>query len=355
MRTPVTSLRMMIVLLLCLFGLEPVFGLTSRVTSVSLNGGRLTMLLDAPPVVSTDRYRRGGTYYLIISFKGTILAGRARVLQDNRGDGATVDIAQFELHPDVVHVVIKSSFKVASPARAVKLAARSYALHMSLTGNRKPRVFIDVGHGGYDPGGTGPDGLPESFVNLSVAKKVAVLLKNAGFSVTLDRSRNRFVSLRARVSMADRSGADLFLGLYCNASPSSAVHGTTTYYYHSNSYKFARYLQDHVVQSLGLANDGVVKDNLYVIRHTSKSMIDVLIEYAYITNAHEETLLSSPWFRGRIAGALASAVIGYFGKQAKKSTPSSRSAAARRGPPVDLPVLFPPLEGHSSTALLGPK
>lgn len=178
------------------------------------------------------------------------------------------------------------------------------------------KVFLDVGHGGYDPGGTGPDGLPESFVNLQVAKKTERILRSEGIVVELDRSANRFVSLSRRVTLANASGADLFVGLYCNASSDPAVHGTTTYYYHANSYKLARYLEDTVARRLGLSNDGVMRDSLYVIRYTTTHMPDVLIEYAYISNRHEEHLLAEPAFRTRIAASIAKAISGYLAGEA---------------------------------------
>lgn len=209
----------------------------------------------------------------------------------------------------------------ANPAIGASAPAETVSFHSS----HGFKVFLDVGHGGYDPGGTGPDGLPESFVNLEVAKQVAQILRRDGIAVELDRNANRFVSLSERVALADESGAGLFVGLYCNASSDRSVHGTTTYYYHPDSYEFARFLEDRVASHLGLSNDGVVRDNLYVIKYTTTRMPDVLIEYAYISNLHEEHLLSQPAFRGRIADAVAGAIAGYFA-QKKVTEPVSSLA-----------------------------
>lgn len=200
-------------------------------------------------------------------------------------------------------------------------------------------VFLDVGHGGFDPGGTGPDGLPESFVNLSVAMRLAKILRSDGIAVVMDRTINTFVSLPERVSLADESGADLFLGLYCNASADRAIHGTTTYYYHKNAYGFARYLETQVSRSLDLSDDGVVPDNLYVIRYTTQRMPDVLIEYAYISNYHEESLLANPAFRERIAVAIAGAITSYF----------ALPTAPPEVPPAPAGIA-PPIPGNGATA-----
>src|SRR5207253_7187184 len=44
-------------------------------------------------------------------------------------------------------------------------------------------VVIDAGHGGRDPGKIGPNGLAEKTVTLTVANKLAALLKEAGYEV----------------------------------------------------------------------------------------------------------------------------------------------------------------------------
>jgi hypothetical protein len=143
-------------------------------------------------------------------------------------------------------------------------------------------VFLDVGHGGYDPGGVGPDGLPESFVNLAVADKLASELRDKGIG---------------------------------------AKH-------------FAQVLENDVAKEIGLSNDGVMKDDLYVIKNTKSSMPDVLIEYAYISNLHEEKLLSNSAFLDRIAGAAARAIERYFAVQTPGTfvhavSPEEKSSLAR--------------------------
>ena len=168
-----------------------------------------------------------------------------------------------------------------------------------------------MGHGGYDPGGTGPAGLPESFVNLDVAQRVATILKAHGFTVAMDRATDQFVSLPNRVKSAEASHCQLFVGLYCNASRNRSLHGTTTYYYHPVAKKFAWYLCNVVARDLGLADNGAVFDNLYVIKHTPNTFPAVIIEYAYISNFHEEALLADHHFRDKIAQAVAQAIMTY--------------------------------------------
>ena len=171
-------------------------------------------------------------------------------------------------------------------------------------------VFIDAGHGGGDPGGIGPMGLPESFVNLSIALKLKKFLEAKGIKTEIDRTSNINLSLQERAEEANRSGANLFIGLYCNSTVVPYLYGTTSYYFHPGSYRFAEYLNSYISSTLNLKNDGIKKDDLYVLRFTR--MPAVVIEYAYISNPYEEGLLGSSTFRRLIANGIANAVYKYF-------------------------------------------
>lgn len=300
------------VVVLLLVATMQLFALTHKITAVTANNASIAIEMLGKPAFKTDSFSRGGESYYILSFSNSILLGSPRLLHVLPEESATVIAAQFTVHPDVVHIVVRDHRKANYHVYTQHQKGDRYLIGLDFRERPRLKVFLDVGHGGYDPGGTGPEGLPESFVNLSVAKKLASILRSEGVGVELDRTGDTFVSLARRVALANESKANLFLGLYCNASKDHAIHGTTTYYYHPNAYAFARYLEKHVSQNLGLKNDGVEHDNLYVIRHTTTRIPDVLIEYAYISNPHEEQLLASPAFRDRIAAAIANAITGYF-------------------------------------------
>ncbi len=308
----------------------------NEITSLSVNEGSISVELAGAPAIETNTFTQGEERFFVVSFHDAVLLGKPVQLQVPGYGSPKVEITQFTLRPDVVHVVVHSFETMSVPVETLREGSDRYRVSLAFRPPLHLKVFLDVGHGGYDPGGTGPDGLPESFVNLAVAKHLAQLLRSEGVEVRLDRSDNSYVSLPRRVSLANESGTDLFLGLYCNASRDRSIQGTTTYYYHHNSYDFARYLQNHVATGLGLSNDGVREDNLYVLRHTTASIPDVLIEYAYISNHREEQLLSQPDFRDRIATALANAVTDYFAPKAANplQPESSNSSGTRVGDTV---------------------
>ncbi|MDD5098008.1 MAG: N-acetylmuramoyl-L-alanine amidase, partial [Candidatus Omnitrophica bacterium] len=92
------------------------------------------------------------------------------------------------------------------------------------------KVVIDAGHGGNDPGAIGRGGLREKDVNLDVAKRLSVLLQEAGVQTVLSRPSDRFVPLSIRVDLANKSGADLFISIHSNANPSRSLSGFEVYY-----------------------------------------------------------------------------------------------------------------------------
>jgi len=92
------------------------------------------------------------------------------------------------------------------------------------------KVVIDSGHGGNDPGAIGRSGLREKDVNLDIAKRLSNLLRAEGVQTVLTRSSDRFIPLSSRVSIANNSGADLFISVHSNAARSRSVSGFEVYY-----------------------------------------------------------------------------------------------------------------------------
>jgi N-acetylmuramoyl-L-alanine amidase len=92
------------------------------------------------------------------------------------------------------------------------------------------KVVIDSGHGGNDPGAIGRNGLREKDVNLDIAKRLSSFLRAEGVQTVLTRSTDIFIPLSTRVSIANRSGADLFISIHSNAARSRSLSGFEVYY-----------------------------------------------------------------------------------------------------------------------------
>ena len=91
-------------------------------------------------------------------------------------------------------------------------------------------IAIDAGHGGEDPGATGPNRLREKDVVLAIAKELSALFKaDVGFQPIMVRSGDYYVSLKGRRDLARKHQADLFVSIHADAFKRKQAHGASVY------------------------------------------------------------------------------------------------------------------------------
>jgi N-acetylmuramoyl-L-alanine amidase len=130
--------------------------------------------------------------------------------------------------------IISVAVVAATPAtRPEPRVAAATAPPQALAGLR-PKIVIDPGHGGRDPGAQGY--AIEKEVTLAIAKRLAELLRERlGAETVLTRSRDVTLALSDRTARANVEGADLFLSIHANASPSHKRRGIETYYLNNSN------------------------------------------------------------------------------------------------------------------------
>jgi len=100
----------------------------------------------------------------------------------------------------------------------------------SLDERRDIVIAIDPGHGGEDPGASGPGGLREKTVVLQIARRLESQLADIpGFKPVLVRSGDYYVSLKNRRDQARRLEADLFVSIHADAFREKSAHGASVY------------------------------------------------------------------------------------------------------------------------------
>ena len=100
----------------------------------------------------------------------------------------------------------------------------------SLEGRRDIVIAIDPGHGGEDPGASGPGGLREKTVVLQIARRLEnQLAKIPGFKPMLVRTGDYYVSLKNRRDKARALEADLFVSIHADAFREKSAHGASVY------------------------------------------------------------------------------------------------------------------------------
>lgn len=176
------------------------------------------------------------------------------------------------------------------------------------------RVVIDPGHGGPDPGAVGIGGLRETDVVLDVGLQVAQLLQARGVQVLLTRTSEVDVDLPPRVSLANSSGADLFVSLHANALSMARpdVNGIETFYFEGGrSRRLAEIVQDRLMAiSPGTPDRGARPGRFFVIRRTV--MPSVLTEMGFVTGEIDSPRLADAGYRRRLAQAVATAILDFL-------------------------------------------
>lgn len=166
-------------------------------------------------------------------------------------------------------------------------------------------VAVDPGHGGSDRATVGPTGLTEADANLAVARRLAVLLQQAGARVVLTRSTDSTVSLVQRTRHARLEDADILVSDHNNAFPDGVNpwdnNGTSTYYFHPWSAPLAWAVQRRLLGALGLRDLGVGRADLALARPTW--MPAILTETMFMMIPRQESALRDPAVQDRIARA----------------------------------------------------
>jgi N-acetylmuramoyl-L-alanine amidase len=93
--------------------------------------------------------------------------------------------------------------------------------HPHLVGETRT-VVIDAGHGGVDPGMSGPIGarhkVDEKDITLAVALKLGTALKARGVKVVYTRTTDTLINLYDRGTIANQAHGDLFISIHVNAA-----------------------------------------------------------------------------------------------------------------------------------------
>jgi N-acetylmuramoyl-L-alanine amidase len=225
-------------------------------------------------------------------------------------------------------------------------------------------VVIDAGHGGPDRGMTGPIGSPvwftEKDVTLSVAIKIATVLRARGVNVLMTRTTDTLIALADRGRIANSNHGDVFISIHCNApgtnnAAGARERGFETYFLAEAKTEDERRVQDmenesvkfetganapkgdplnfiitdmaqneHLRESSDLAqtiqqglidvhpgpNRGVQQANFAVLR--GSYMPAVLVEIGFGSNLSEATFLSDQANQRALARNIAESVIAYL-------------------------------------------
>jgi N-acetylmuramoyl-L-alanine amidase len=126
-----------------------------------------------------------------------------------------------------------------------KVESPSVKKSVASSARRDIVIAIDAGHGGEDPGASGPGGVLEKSVVLGIARRVQKLFeREPGFRPELIRTGDYYLSLRKRRELAHLAQADVLVSIHADAFKSPKARGASVYALSQRgaSSTFARFL-----------------------------------------------------------------------------------------------------------------
>jgi len=262
-----------------------------------------------------------------------------------------------------------ATFPKAAPVAALMATPPDQSLSVRLpvsvparTG--KFRIVLDAGHGGWDLGTVGRQGLLEKDLVLDVTQRLGRLLQSRlGSDVVFTRSGDAYLPLDQRADLANQTQADLFVSVHANYSSSAAARGVETYYTNLFSSPGAREVEKHddgtftkptpvvlsadglhekIEESRRLAtsvqralyatlaannpdirNRGI-KDSAFAVL-TGTTMPSILTEISFVSSPADEQALQSATYRQQIAEALYKGIARY-----QESSPRNKVAQLQK-------------------------
>ncbi len=306
--------------------------------------------------------------------------GEETLIRGNRIDRAP-DRRLALLHFRTSGAVQVRDLELAGPRRLVfDFHDASEVSRPSASPGRRPRIIIDPGHGGSDPGAVGRlngRAVYEKDVALAVGIKLERLLRqDPRFDVGMTRRTDVRIGLVQRTQEATRQRGDLFISIHANAVEGRAAQQRArgfeiwTWNRQANSSAAARAMEQLENRDLGVSRENnriltsmmmdALESQALVSRRVARAMEDrirahprfrgtyrginsarfrvleiydmpsILVELGFMTHPEEIKMLASDSFQNTYAQVLYDGIVHYF-EQADPNFPrsSSRVAAGR--------------------------
>ena len=315
--------------------------------------------------------RARNDYRLVLELHGSP-AATPRLVAVQMARGYQLQISLGESPAPLAAMTPLASPAVSQVVPAVALAPRIVApAHAPAGADRDIVVAIDAGHGGEDPGASGPGGTREKDVTLAIARALAARLNTRpGMRAVLTRDSDRLIDLRERTERARAANADLFVSIHADAVRNRAITGASVYTLSARgaSSEAARWLADRenaavmkggvslasvnaslasvlvdAAQSQNMGASVEAADEVLaaldrvgairkrIVQHAGFMVLkspdapSMLIETAYISNPAEERNLASRAYQERLASAIEAGVVAYFQRHPPDGTRYART------------------------------
>ena len=319
-------------------------------TRINAQPGRLIVQFDADaldlsvPLVPTQGFVQsvspGDTPSTVVLTLGPRYASnRVTTTQPDAGSGRVI----IDLLPATTDVAPTPAAPAAAPDTRLTIPTQGPS-----TGLRT--VVIDPGHGGDQLGTQGSKGTLEKEITLSVSRRLRTLIESRlGLKVFLTREDDRTMEPDDRSAFANNHRADVFLSIHANSAVRPSVKGAEVYYltveradaearkraeetattlpalgggnraidlilwetaqarYLEQSATLAGLIEQSLRARVGMSPRAVQQAPFRVL--VGANMPAALVEIGYLSNAEQETQLTTAAYQDQVAQALLDALV----------------------------------------------
>ncbi|MBQ6931685.1 MAG: N-acetylmuramoyl-L-alanine amidase [Clostridia bacterium] len=190
-------------------------------------------------------------------------------------------------------------------------------------------IIVDAGHGGMDGGTSAADGTKEKDINLSIARKLNLLLVASGYKTVMLRNddaligdnslstiRARKVSdIRKRLEVAESYPESILVSIHQNYYSVPKYSGAQVFY-STNSPKskiLAQSIQDSVVNGLQPDNNRKIKavgSDIYLLYNCT--LPAVMVECGFMSNESEAEKLKTDSYQTQMALSIMQGILNYL-------------------------------------------
>ncbi len=331
----------------------------TRVRIAQLVAGVTRVVLDTKDGSNFSVSMESNPYRLVVELRGSWKGLAANIPQNQF---ASNQVASNQVSSNQVPASLTAL--VRSKAAPVAALVPKASDQPSPIKTGKFRIVLDAGHGGWDLGTVGRQGLLEKDLVLDVTQRLGKLLQaRLGSEVMLTRTGDTYLPLEQRAEIANQAQADLFVSVHANYSSSAAARGVETYYTNLFSAPGSREVEKHddgtfanptlvslsadglhekieesrrlaasvqrslyatlAAKSPDIRNRGI-KDSAFAVL-TGTTMPAVLTEISFVSSPADEHNLQSEAYRQQIAEALYQGIARY-----QQSSPRAKVAQLQK-------------------------
>ena len=192
-----------------------------------------------------------------------------------------------------------------------------------------PLIIIDPGHGGEDGGTSSADGIIEKDINLSISRKLDILLTLCGYNTLMTRNEDKLIyngshesmrskkvsDIRNRMSIIENNPESVFLSIHQNYFTQQKYNGAQVFYSPNNpeSKLIADYIQNSVREGLQTENERKTKKSgkeIYLLYHSKTP--SVMVECGFMSNPTEAALLNDEEYQIKMSLVILNGLNEYF-------------------------------------------